>query len=175
MSMAAEPFTMSVDATVRSATGDDVDAVQSVAHDTWHETYRNILDEPTITAMLDEGYSDGVLRQLVDQEDVGLFVAEVDGDVVGYSSCATSETASLGDLDVYVHPDYWGDGIGAQLLDRSRRFLSDLGVSRVRDSVLAKNDVGTAFYERYFEHVDTDTVEIAGTDHEVNVYELDLD
>jgi len=103
-----------------------------------------------------------------------LFVATVDDEVVGYASCGMTDPAGVGDLDIYVHPDHWGDGVGAALHERGREHLAALGTTTIRDEVLAANDVGTAFYEKHFERVNQRTVQFGGRDLPVNVYETSV-
>jgi ribosomal protein S18 acetylase RimI-like enzyme len=104
-------------------------------------------------------------------DEVGLFVATSDDEVVGYASCGMTDPVGVGDLDIYVHPDHWGEGIGEQLLARGRDHLADLETGTIRDEVLAANDVGNAFYEKHFERVDQRTVAFDGIERTVNVYE----
>ena len=162
---------MSSTVTVRPATTDDVAAIREVAHAAWHATYRDVFDEPRIDEMVEEGYAPDVLREMIELDEVGLFVATADDAVVGYASCGMTEPAGIGDLDIYVHPDRWGEGIGEQLLERGRDHLAALDTGTIRDEVLAANDVGNAFYEKHFERVDQRTVEFDGIERTVNVYE----
>ena len=165
---------MSSTVTVRPATTDDVESIRAVAHAAWHATYRDVFDETRIDEMVDEGYAPGVLREMIALDEVGLFVATVEDDVVGYASCGMTEPAGIGDLDIYVHPDHWGEGIGEQLLERGREHLADLDTGTIRDEVLAANDVGNAFYEKHFEQVGQRTVAFDGIERTVNVYETSI-
>lgn len=158
-------------ATVRRATEDDVEAIQRVADRTWHETYEGILSEGTIGSMLAAGYSRGVLVELIEADEVGLFVATDDGEVVGYTSTTPVAEDGVGEMDVYVRPDHWGEGIGTRLLERAESHLSERGVDRIRDAVLASNEPGNAFYGAHFEKVGERSVEIGGTERVANVYE----
>lgn len=162
---------MSSPASVRPATEADVTAIQSVAHDAWRAAYGDVFDEERIESMVEEGYADDVLEEMIGLDEVGLFVAAVDDDVVGYASCGLTDPVGIGDLDIYVHPDHWGAGIGEKLLERGREHLVDLGSKTIRDEVLAANDVGNAFYEAHFDRVDQRTVEFGGRELTVNVYE----
>lgn len=162
---------MPSDIAVRAADADDVPAIQSVARNAWHATYEGILDESTVDEMLERGYAADVIERMVDLDEVGLFVAEDDGEVVGYASCGMTDTVGFGDLDVYAHPDYWGTGVGDDLLDAGLDHLADIGVAQVQDEVLVDNEVGNAFYEKHFERVGRRAVDLAGETRQVNVYE----
>ena len=160
---------------VRRATEADVDAIRRVAERTWEETYDGILDEETIASMLAAGYSRELLEARVDSEDAGLFVATEDGEVVGYTSTIPLAEDGIGEMDVYVRPDRWGEGIGTRLLERAETHLSERGVDEVRDAVLASNEPGNAFYGSRFEKVGERTVEIDGVEHVANVYERSIE
>ncbi len=160
---------------VRRATGDDVEAIRGVAERTWYETYDGVLEEETIASLLAAGYSRELLEARVDSEDAGLFVATDDGEVVGYASTIPLAEEGVGELDVYVSPDRWGEGIGSRLLERAEDHLSERGVGEIRDAVLAANESGNAFYASCFEKVGERTVEIGGVDRVANVYERSIE
>jgi len=165
---------MSSDLSVRSATPDDIAAIQRVARAAWQATYDDVFDDEQIAAMVAEGYDDDVLERMIELDDVGLFVATDGNEVVGYASCGVTDPVGIGDLDIYVHPDYWGESVGERLLARGREHLDALGTSTIRDEVLVANDVGNAFYEKHFEQVGQRTVEFGGEDQTVNVYETNV-
>lgn len=150
---------------VRPAGSRDVPGVQRVARRGWHAAYGDILSEETIEAKLDEWYDPTGIREYVEREDVGYFVAEADGQVLGYASGGPSdEGPDVGFLGaIYVDPDHWGEGIGSRLLDRVEAFLADRGYDRLRFRVLAENDVGTSFYRsRGYEVVEETETELGG-------------
>ncbi|WP_018257152.1 GNAT family N-acetyltransferase [Halomicrobium katesii] len=157
--------------TVQPATEGDAAAIRRVAHAAWHATYRDVFDEARIDEMVEEGYARDVLTELIALDEVGLFVATVEEAVVGYASCGMTEAIGVGDLDIYVHPEYWGAGVGTALLERGRQHLADIETTTIRDEVLVANEVGNAFYEKHFERVGQRTVEFDGIERTVNVYE----
>jgi len=165
---------MSLQTTVRPATADEGRAIRDVADDVWHAVYDDILGRETVDELLESGYKPDVIEQMVDLDDVGLFVARAEGDTVGYASCGMTDSTGHGDFDVYVHPEYWGEGIGTELFERGKKHLQDVSVSTVRESVLVDNDVGNAFYRKHLDHVGERTTDFAGSSVRVNVYELSL-
>jgi len=168
------PVDMSSTVSVRPATTDDIIAIQEVAGAAWQATYDDVFDDELIAAMVAEGYDDDVLKHMIDLDGVGLFIATNGDEIVGYASCGMTDPVGIGDLDIYVHPDYWGEGVGQELLARGREHLDDLGTTTIRDEVLAANDVGNAFYEKHFDRVGQRTVEFGGEDQTVNVYEASV-
>ena len=78
-------------------------------------------------------------------------------------------------LRLYVHPDHRGAGHGRELLAATRTALADRGVDRVNAMVLAANDDGNEFYERFgFERADESETVIDGESYRENRYVLDV-
>ncbi|QIO23822.1 GNAT family N-acetyltransferase [Haloarcula sp. JP-L23] len=165
---------MSFQLRIRPADETDISSIQQVARASWHAVYDGILGPDTVETLLTEGYDDDLLEEMVNLDDIGLFVATADGDVVGYASCGMTDPVGIGDLDLYVHPDYWGEGIGSRLLDRGKTHLQSLSVRKIRDEVLVDNEVGNGFYRKHFDHVDQRTERFGGKELPVNVYERSL-
>lgn len=69
-----------------------------------------------------------------------VWVAVVDGDVVGYASLHDGFLTNL-----YVHPSYQRDGIGAALLTEVKKFASD----GFKFWVFEANQDAIRFYERH--------------------------
>ncbi|GGK53115.1 MULTISPECIES: GNAT family N-acetyltransferase [Haloarcula] len=165
---------MSFQTAIRPAESMDIADIRRVARAAWHAVYDNVLGKETVNSLLNEGYAPPLLEQMIELEEVGLFVSTADDDVVAYMSCGMTDATGFGDLDLYVHPDYWGEGIGTELLHRGEQHLHELSVRKIRDEVLAENEVGNAFYRSHFEKVGERTTEVDGQQHPVNVYERRL-
>jgi GNAT superfamily N-acetyltransferase len=58
-------------------------------------------------------------RRILEEGDTRPFVAETDGDVIGVLTVGEDELYAI-----YVHPDYWGTGVGQALLDRAEHELA---------------------------------------------------
>ena len=98
---------MSFQTSIRPAESVDIADIRRVARTTWHTVYDDILGAETVEAHLKEGYAPPLLEQMIELEEVGLFVSTADDDVVAYMSCGMTDATGFGDLDLYVHPDYW--------------------------------------------------------------------
>ncbi len=155
---------------IREATPADTPEIQSVAEAGWQATYDEILDQETIETAMAEWYDEAGLREQIESEAVGYFVAEVDASVVGYcSGGADGSTAVLGAL--YVNPERWGDGFGTVLLDRFERWAQEQGCTDLQIEVLAENDVGSRFYEtRGYSVQDREEEELFGEDVSIQLF-----
>lgn len=165
---------MGTDVTIRRATVDDVPDIQRVARTAWHEAYGDILEEGVIDDLLDDGYAPEFLEEAITSTEMALFVAADEYSVVGFVSCAPPVDSAVGQVSNYVSPDYWGEGIGSALLDRARAYLDAEGADAIRDTVLADNDVGNAFYRKHFETVEETTIEMGSEEYDAYVYTDDL-
>ncbi len=165
---------MGPDITVRRATSDDITGIQRVARASWHEAYGDLIDEDDIDEMLEQGYSTDFLSKALDSIGMTLFVAEDEYSVVGYVSCEPPAEDEVGQVSIYVTPDYWGEGIGTQLLEKAEAYLEAQDATALQDIVLASNDIGNAFYQKHFERTDETTVEMGDEEFDANIYRAEL-
>jgi ribosomal protein S18 acetylase RimI-like enzyme len=159
--------------TSRTATADDVEAIRRVAERSWEANYPVTRD--TAQEAVNDWYAPERLEEeLVDGRTV-LLVAERDGDVVGFAHATWNEEESEGYiLRLYVHPDHRNEGVGRDLLERAQAELSDHDIDRVNAMVLAENDPGKAFYERFgFEQIDESETVVGGESHREHRYVLE--
>lgn len=158
-----------MDVTVRSARKTDVTGVQAVARQSWHAAHDHIIGDMAVTDFLQNHYNDERLREIIVDPDGLFLVAEVNkSGIVGFTGAVpwrdSDRTFALGSL--YVHPQYWREGIGSQLIDEIETEIQSLGGEYVRLVVMAENDVGIQFYEstgfdRTDDHYD-DTLDVHG-------------
>jgi ribosomal protein S18 acetylase RimI-like enzyme len=170
---------------IRSATGADVDAVRRVARRSWETDYEDVLTRETATEAVDDWYDPDRIGAELDDDRTLLLVAErtADGEegeertVVGFAHATWNEETAEGYiLRLYTHPDHRREGVGRALLERTRDELSGRGVERVNAMVLAANDPGAAFYERFgFGFVDERETTIGDESYPESRYALDLD
>ena len=160
---------------IRPATLEDRESIRSVARETWHDTYDE-LESETIDETIDDWYGDDTLEQALSKPGTAFLVAEVDGEIVGFTHGVVSETEGEGDvLRMAVHPDRQGEGIGTALHERLCEDLQDFNMDRMRAIDLASNEGGQAFYEKQgFEQTGEGTVEMGGEEREEVVYTLEL-
>ena len=158
---------------IRPATVDDREAIRRIARDTWHDTYDD-LEADTIDETIDDWYGEAELERTLSEAGTALLVAEVDGEVVGFTHGVVQ--GDEGDvLRMYVHPDHQREGVGTALHERLRTDLEDFNMNRMRAIDLASNDEGRAFYEDLgFEKTGDGEVEIGGEERTEVVYTLEL-
>lgn len=169
----------------RVATGADVDAVRRVARRSWETDYEGVLTRETATQAVNEWYAPNRIEAELDDDRTLLLVAErtADGEegeeraVVGFAHATWNEETAEGYiLRLYTHPDHRREGVGRALLERARDELSGRGVERINAMVLAANDPGAAFYERFgFGFVDESRTTIGDETYPESRYALDLD
>ena len=149
----------------------------------WREAYDDILPEAVRNEMTVDPTPEEVERWAaeLDGDDTAVFVAVVDGAVRGFVDVrwGTENTKPFvapdeADLKaIYVHPDWWGQGLGTALLDRGLYALPDR-IETVRLEAFADNDVGARFYgARGFNRVATDSTEIDSETYPTTIYARD--
>jgi ribosomal protein S18 acetylase RimI-like enzyme len=161
---------------IREARPDDVDGIERVAADAWHEAHAPIAGEAAVEEFLGEYYTAHRLREAVaDQESPLLVAVDADANVVGFTQVVpTADEDDIFSLTrIYVDPNRWGNGIGSRLLERVKRAAADRGATRLRLGVMAENDRAVEFYEyRGFERVDADYDDRLGVDRYIYATEL---
>ena len=129
---------MGVDETVREAEPADIDGIQRVARESWHETYPDILGVDVIDQLLEEWYPDEAIEACIDSDTQVFFVAVADEEIVGFANAGPHPPLHTFQLyRVYVHPDYWHGGIGKHLLARVEEWLVEEGVGSYQAEVFA--------------------------------------
>lgn len=149
---------------IRAARPEDARDIVAVAERGWNAAYADILSGETITAALDEWYDPASIRDAIERDDVGYFVADDAGGIVGFASVgpgARENSATLG--AIYVDPDEWRSGFGTELLAEVESFCRRREYDLMEFRVLAENDVGLSFYRNHgYEPVDEDVTDLFG-------------
>ena len=81
-------------------------------------------------------------RRLFDEEGVRPFLAEDDGETIGVLTVGDDELYAI-----YVHPDYWGTGVGQALVDVAHDELAKT-CDEATLTCLVGNARARRFYER---------------------------
>jgi ribosomal protein S18 acetylase RimI-like enzyme len=137
---------------VRPATAEDADAIGRVQVETWRAAYRGLMPDEAIAGFDLEGrrrmWREGLAR--VPRPGSATFVAELDGDVVGFASVGRSrdeEAENEGELyAIYLHPSCWDRGIGRAMLEQAEESMRAFGFERAILWVMEGNERGERFY-----------------------------
>jgi GNAT superfamily N-acetyltransferase len=139
---------------VRDAKPDDAFAVESIRVRGWQIAYRHVFP-PEELDLLPVDETRWRKRFIEEPPGWSTFVAERDGDIVGFASVGPSrDERDIGELyAIYVDPHSWSNGVGRALIERAEQRLA-----REFDEatlwVLSDNPRARRFYERAGWHVD---------------------
>lgn len=161
----------------------DARAIVRINATAMRAAYADLLPEDVL-AEFDAEPTQEQLRTFADrlrEDREGIFLAEFEDAVRGYGYVRWGEgTKSFvgedeaGLKELYVAPDYWGEGIGTALLERGIEALPE-HVERLRLETLAGNEIGQRFYEaRGFERDGSSTFEIGAETYPTAIYVREL-
>ena len=157
---------------VRPASTDDIEAVRTVARDSWEADYPEIMSRETVDEAVDRWYSPEQVHSAVENPRMFLLVAERDTGPVGFVHAFLDDDAGVV-LRLYVHPEHRGENIGTKLFEEIRDQLFEHGVERLHAMVLAANEPGNRFYQSLgLERVDSGETTAGGESFTEHTYEL---
>lgn len=161
--------------TINQATDDDVEAVRQVAERSWTTDYPEILTRETAEEAVTEWYAPERIAAELEDDRTLVLVAEREGQIVGFAHATWNDDEGEGYvLRIYVDPDRRREGVGRELLEATCQALRERGVDRINAMVLADNDPGNAFYERFgFEYVDERETTVGDEAYRENRYALE--
>lgn len=158
---------------VRPAEASDGEVIGSVVRRSLQASYA--LSPQVIDGIVEQYSGDAIDERIQDGgssdgDDVYL-VAEADGEVVGFAEGRLA-AGDVGEV-VWLHvaPAGRGQGAGTTLFERTREELTERGATHVRAEVLADNQEGSDFFERFDLRKLAETeVEHAGVELTADVY-----
>lgn len=135
--------------TVRPATLDDARSIAAVKVATWQATYAGVVPQVVLDAM-DVDEHTRMWEQWLSAEDNAVFVAEQEGNVVGFVNVGPCrDPQGIGELyAIYVRPEAWSTGAGLALMDAGVDWLAERWPEAVL-WVAEENPRARRFYERY--------------------------
>lgn len=129
---------------IRDMKEKDIPEVQNVARKSWNHTYEGIIPLNTQENFLKTAYSDKMMLKRM--EVTFLFVAEKDGNIVGFANFSRVKQGGAAELGaIYLLPDYQELGLGTALLERSIEKLGS--ADSIFVNVEKENKIGTSFYK----------------------------
>ena len=139
--------------TIRKATTEDIDTINTLFYE---------LDTDAINIQpqhFQRGYrSAEYLSGLITDEKSDILLAVVDEKVIGLSLLFERQTPDISLLvprkfgfvqDFVVSKNYRGKGIGSQLMEESKAWAKNRGLTYIKLSVLAENAAAQRFYARH--------------------------
>ncbi|WP_266076037.1 GNAT family N-acetyltransferase [Haladaptatus caseinilyticus] len=135
--------------TIRETTPQDAHAVQQVPRVSWYAAQDETMGEKAVEGTVDSWFAPENVVADVNRDERPFFVAKgnhgVVGFVIGVPDEEQEETFHL--YRIYVHPDYWGNGVGTQLLERFEEELRKRETQVIRLSVIEPNETAISFCE----------------------------
>lgn len=129
---------------IRKMKEKDIKQVQLVAKTSWNYTYDGIIPLEIQENFLKSAYNDAMMQRRLER--TILFVAEVDGKIVGFANYSpVKEEGKVELAAIYLYPEYQGKGLGTSLLEEGINNLE--GVKEIFINVEKENKIGTTFYK----------------------------
>ncbi|WP_078431440.1 GNAT family N-acetyltransferase [Metabacillus halosaccharovorans] len=145
-----EFFRFDVKYIIRSAEEKDAKSLSEVRVKIDGETEN--MDREKGEAYLDEAGFIQVIKEDTASERNLFLIAEINGEIVGFSRCEGNQlkrTSHKVEFGVCVLKDYWGYGIGQNLIKESIFWADSNGIKKINLSVLETNQKAIKLYEKY--------------------------
>ena len=127
---------------IRLMKNQDIEAVQSIAIESWHTTYEGLIPLDVQQRFLEMAYSEEMLEKRLAKSP--FYVAEGDEGIFGFANFSNvNEEGEVELAAIYLKPSEQGQGVGTKLLEQG---LSKLNPSKVFVNVESENEVGKRFY-----------------------------
>lgn len=132
---------------IRSASSNDLETVSALLREVWHATYDEIYGPVRVAEITAEWHSQAALTENLSRPDSEFVVADNGREIAGmaYASRASANVAMLHQL--YVLPEWQGQGAGAMLLAEICRCFPEAGTLRLEVEAANKSAIG--FYQRH--------------------------
>jgi GNAT superfamily N-acetyltransferase len=135
---------------LRAAKIQDAMDVACVHVRSWQAAYRGLLPAEYLDALRPEDRAARYVFENPDSSKPWTIVAEDNGSITGFATTAPARDADAegcGELfALYVDPDYWGCGIGVELIKAARGRLIELGFQQAFLWVMKGNERAERFY-----------------------------
>ena len=140
---------------IRTAHKRDTDSIRNLAQQSWIATYSDYLGEEAVRDYVTRSdfYASAELHARIEEENGVVLVADDEEDgVVGYTYLTWDTDPDYIDSNeadlrhIYLHPDYFGCGLGSHLLEAGIEQLPEQ-IHRLKVLFHPKNDDARGFYE----------------------------
>ena len=149
---------------IRALRIDEIATLSALAGEIWRAHYPGIISSAQIEYMLDERYSEGVLREELQRDDVWRDVLLLDGIMTGYTSYFWADARDTIKIDkLYIHPRVHRQGYGRHLIDHVAQRMTGQGCKRLTLAVNRRNQSAIVAYQRHGFHIaETSVRQIGG-------------
>lgn len=149
---------------IRALRETEIAALAALARDIWRAHYPDIISVAQIEYMLDERYSEAVIRAEFARGDVWWDVLLIDGQIMGYTSYFHSDAADTIKIDkLYLHPGVQRQGYGGALIGHIAQRMAPQGCKRLTLAVNRHNKTAiAAYFKNGFRIADTSLKKIGG-------------
>lgn len=159
---------------------DELNGAMRIHNLAWRKAYRDILPDEVINGIPlepPEDYVEDRFEKLGRDDESFLIVVDDDEVIRGYIYVLWSERTKdfVGDdeaglKEIYVEPDWWGEGLGTELMNEAKESLPS-SIEAIRLEMLAGNEQAHEFYSaRGFDIVGESEFEIADEMYPTDVY-----
>lgn len=149
---------------VREAVASDAKGMAKVHVDSWRTTYKGVVPDDYLDN-LSYQERENIWNQAIPRG--GVYVAEVDGKVVGFANGGKERSGNYADYDgelyaIYILKEYQGQGIGKELMTAVANHLVRQGYSNMLVIVLEDNPAKHFYESTGAKYVATGDLEISG-------------
>ena len=145
-----EFYSLGVKYIIRSAEEKDAKDLSDVRVKIDGETEN--MDREKGEAFIDEAGFKQIIKEDTASERNLFLLAEINGEIVGFSRCEGNKLKRIShkvEFGVCVLKDYWGYGIGQNLIKESIFWADSNGIKKINLSVLETNEKAIKLYEKY--------------------------
>lgn len=154
---------------IREATAGDGDRIRDIAKQSFRASYA--ISPRDIETIIEEKFEPEQFTERITEDDRVALVAEEDDELLGFVEgyVVNDEEAEISWL--HISPPHRGNGAGSQLFEQVLADLRERTVEDVYAAVLAQNQEGGEFFERFgFESADETTREYGERTVHVEIY-----
>lgn len=138
---------------IRLATIEDVKRIQQLSQELLEFEYKNST-KPYLYNMNWALSEDGYNNYKANVEGDWIFVACVDGIIIGYMTCWINKKKPWTSCDIfeigniYIQSDYRGEGIGTDFINKAKELCKERQIKHLKVDVMANNKEARAFYAK---------------------------
>ena len=140
---------------IEKVSSNNIDELQKISRDTFFESFVTSTSEENMQHYLENNFSKEQLTKEIEHNDSEFYFAILENEVIGYLkinySAAQTELKDDHTLEVervYVRNNYYGKGVGQQLLDYAIQIAKQKNMQLVWLGVWENNHRAISFYKK---------------------------